>query len=140
MQTLPEEFFVCANLQPDRKRVARGLAALWGCSAGDARSVMLALALGHGSSAISHPQISSHPTPQRNREQLPRTCERDRKCSLSTNVLTHNPCVQVGVLLTLPKNCQGLLFSPKDTKGVLGWCICDKRAQETLVLKTQAKL
>lgn len=64
VQTLPEEFFVCANLQPDRKCVARGLAALLGCGAGDVGAALLALALGiillqsltHRLALILHPQ------------------------------------------------------------------------------------
>lgn len=57
VQTLPEEFFMCANLQPDEKHGARGLAAWGSCSARDARAVVTALGIHSSIISLTHKQV-----------------------------------------------------------------------------------
>lgn len=98
VQTLPEEFFLCANLQPDRKHGV--------CSQGSGSSVRL----GHQrrTQQERHGRPSScrltyryfPPIPQRKGEELSQSCKRDRKKKKVTfpqNLITHNSCIQVCV-------------------------------------------
>lgn len=100
MCKLPEQFFMCANLQPDRKHGVYSQGSGSSTGLGRRRRTHSSNATGAHSPAVSLPtQFPSYT--QSKGEELPQTCKRDRKKKTQKtflqNLIMHNSCIQVCV-------------------------------------------
>lgn len=97
VQTLPEEFFTCANLQPDRKHgvCTPGECGLHGWGTGDAHS---SNAMGAHSPDISLTAQFPSYTPKKGRGTASNLWKgQEKKKTFPQNLITHNSCIQVCV-------------------------------------------
>lgn len=136
VQTLPEEFFVCANLQPDRKHGVQQEAwqchGLWhwdtcACSV-TATAHSSASSLTHTVTFIPHPEGG-----EGNRLQLIKGT--GKKVTSPQNLITHNSCAQVLVSSLFTNSylrrsmwrvtTPGFALCPTESTAVRLGCSCD---------------
>lgn len=103
---------LCVQICNPTKQVARGPAALWGCSAGDTRAVLMAL--GIHSSAISYKSVFILYPKETEGSclKLVKGTEKNVKCN-KVQLLHPGWCF---FSLTPPKNSTGLLSAPQKAK------------------------